>query len=84
MFKRIDSTFDEVLFFVAIILLQIGIVMIYSSSTILAAENFNDPYLFLKKDIIWVVLGISCILLFMNIDYYLLRKYIYPLPVSPR
>ena len=79
MLKRINSSFDEVLFFVAIILLQIGIVMIYSSSTILAAENFNDPYLFLKKDIIWVVLGISCILLFMNIDYYLLRKYIYPL-----
>jgi cell division protein FtsW len=76
--KRVSS-FDQIIFFTAITLLLIGIVMVYSSSTIIAAENFHDPYFFLKKDILWVILGIACILFFMNFDYKLLRKYIYPL-----
>lgn len=76
--ERVGS-FDPIIFFIPIILLQVGIVMVYSSSTIIASENFNDPYFFLKKEILWAILGIFSMLFFMNFDYHLLRKFIYPL-----
>lgn len=80
MIKRIGS-FDPIIFFVPIILLQIGIVMVYSSSTIIASENFNDAYFFFKKEILWAMLGIFAILVFMNLDYHILRRFAYPLLV---
>ena len=78
MIKRIGS-FDPIIFFVPIILLQIGIVMVYSSSTIIASENFNDAYFFFKKEILWAMLGIFAILVFMSLDYHILRRFTYPL-----
>src|SRR3989475_2071216 len=34
---------------VALVLVSIGIVMVYSASAILAADRFGDPHYFLKK-----------------------------------
>ena len=49
---------DRFLLFVTLLLLGMGIVMIYSASAIRAQERFADPNFFLKKQVLWAVLGL--------------------------
>lgn len=65
---------DFVLFFAVIALLIFGVVMVYSSSAVSAYVNFNDSYYFLKRQIIWVTLGVIAMLLTLNVDYHVWRK----------
>ena len=67
------------LFTVSIVLICIGIVMIYSSSSIYAWENYHDSFYFLKRHLIFLVIGIFFGFLAMLIDYRSLRKYSRPL-----
>src|SRR5262249_30463140 len=46
-----------------------GVVMVYSASAIVAADRFQDPYLFLKKQLVWALLGAGGLLVALRIDY---------------
>ncbi len=50
---------DFIIFFTVIALLGLGVVMVYSSSAVSAYVNFDDSYYFLKRQIVWVALGIA-------------------------
>lgn len=52
--------------------------MVYSSSSIFASQNFNDPYFFLKKQIIFAVLGFAGLFIVLSMDYHQFFKIIYP------
>jgi cell division protein FtsW len=67
------------LFFTAVILLCVGVVMIYSSSSIYAWEIYKDSAFFLKRQIVFAVIGIFLALLVMMHDYRKLRAYAKPL-----
>ncbi len=69
---------DKILLIVTLILVTVGTVMIYSSSSILAMERFKDGQFFLKKQIIFVMLGVGMMILLQRIPYDLLRKLAYP------
>lgn len=69
------KTLDLNLFFTVIALLSFGVVMVYSSSAVSAYVNFNDSYYFLKRQIIWVTVGIIAMLFTLNIDYHVWRKF---------
>src|SRR5262249_58835549 len=60
---------DMWLFGVVVLLLSAGVVMVYSASAIVAADRFQDPYLFLKKQLVWALLGAGCLLVALRIDY---------------
>ncbi len=64
---------------ISVILICIGIVMIYSSSSIYAWERYQDSAFFLKRQISFVLIGALLTFLFMAIDYRILRKYAKPL-----
>lgn len=49
--------------------------MVYSSSAVSAYVNFNDSYYFLKRQIIWVTIGIIAMLITINIDYHAWKKF---------
>ncbi len=49
---------DQLLLVLTLVLVGIGIVMIYSASAIRAQERFGDPAFFLKKQVVWAVLGL--------------------------
>ena len=66
---------DYLIVISAIVLLVIGIVMIYSSSAVIASERFGDPYFYLKKQMFGAVIGITLMMAAMRFDYRLLRKY---------
>ena len=55
------GSFDFVLFFVILVLLFLGIIMIFSASyyTAMTSRKFNyDMYFFLKKQAMWSVIGL--------------------------
>jgi cell division protein FtsW len=70
---------DKWLFGAMIVLLSVGIVMVYSASAIMATERFHDPYFFLKKQLLWALLGSACLLLALRTDYRRLEQLQWPI-----
>lgn len=60
---------------VVTVLICLGIIMIYSSSGVYAAENLGDRTYFLKRHLIFLILGSAVMFLIMAMDYRLLQKY---------
>ena len=66
------------LFGVMVVLLSLGVVMVYSASAIMAADRFHDPYLFLKKQLFWALLGSVAMLVAVRVDYRKLERFVLP------
>jgi cell division protein FtsW len=60
---------------VSIVLVCVGIIMIYSSSSIYAWERYGDSFYFLKRHLIFLIVGVFFTFLAMIIDYRKLRKH---------
>jgi len=71
--------FDFILLIVALGLVGIGIVMVYSTSAILAGDRFGDPYYFLKRQAIYGGVGFLFMMAMMFVPYGLLKRFAYPL-----
>lgn len=67
--------FDATLAVVTLILVAIGIIMVYSSSAIIANESRGVSYLYLKKQLLWAFFGIICMIAFANISYTKMRNF---------
>jgi cell division protein FtsW len=76
--KKEDKTPDIILLLVTLILVTVGTAMIYSSSSIIALEKFKDSQYFLKKQILFVFLGLILMVLMTKIPYTQLKKAAYP------
>ena len=63
---------DRVLFTTILFLVCVSVVMVYSASAMLADQRFQQPYLFLGKQVLWIVLGLAILSLAMRVDY---RRY---------
>jgi len=66
------------LFGAAVVLLSVGVVMVYSASAIVAADRFHDPFIFLKKQLFWALLGGAALWVALRIDYRRLEKLMVP------
>lgn len=73
---------DFILFFSVLSMLAIGVVMVFSSSAVSAQVNFQDSYYFLKRQLIWVSMGLIGMIVLMNIDYHVWRKFSIPFLVT--
>jgi cell division protein FtsW len=60
---------DRILFLATILLVGLSIVMVYSASAMLAQERYQQPYLFLTKQLMWAVLGLAFLSIVMRVDY---------------
>jgi cell division protein FtsW len=67
---------------VAVALLGVGVVMVYSASAIVAAGRFHDPYFFLKKQLVWASLGCAALWLALRVDYRRLERWVLPLLIA--
>ena len=76
--KKEDRTPDIILLLVILILVTVGTAMIYSSSSILALEKFKDGQYFIKKQLVFVVLGLISMVILTKIDYTTWKKAAYP------
>jgi len=69
---------DIALFVVTMILVVIGTVMIYSSSSIIALEKYGDGYHYIKKQIVFVLLGLGVMIGASKVPYRYWGKAAYP------
>lgn len=78
--KKIEHRpFDVYLLFVTLLLVFTGVVMVFSSSAVLARETYHDSYFFLKKELLFVGIGLGMMMLAKRIPYRLYWKMVYPL-----
>ncbi|SDE77079.1 spore cortex peptidoglycan biosynthesis regulator SpoVE [Fontibacillus panacisegetis] len=56
-------------------LLAIGMVMVYSAGSVLAFHDYGDSFYFVKRQILFAVLGLVAMFFTMNLDYRILKKY---------
>lgn len=69
---------DVVLLLVTISLVVIGTVMIYSSSSIIAMEKYGDGYHYIKKQILFVLIGLGVIIGISRLPYHYWKRAAYP------
>ncbi|MRR13364.1 stage V sporulation protein E, partial [bacterium] len=68
---------DFILFFIVLVLIAFGTVMIYSSSYMLALQKYGDGYFFLKKQLFFLVVGLTAMIFLMKMPYTWLRGVAY-------
>jgi cell division protein FtsW len=60
-----------------LVLVLIGIVMVYSASSRLAAERYHNSFYFVQKQAAFAVIGFLALAVFRYIPYQLYRRWIY-------
>ena len=61
-------------FGVTIVLLGLGLVMVWSASSVLAEERHGNAYHFLVKQVLWACVGLTGMVAAMRLDYRNLRR----------
>ena len=69
-----DFKIDKVLIITTALLILFGLIMVYSSTMILAKERYGDSFYFLKKQIIWLVVGLIITAVVSSLKYPLYLK----------
>ena len=75
--KRKKGKIDYKILFTTIIIIILGTIMVFSSSWPYAEKIHNDPYHFLKKQIIFLIAGFIIMFIVSNINYKIYKKYAY-------
>lgn len=65
---------DPVLFMTTVVLVCLSILMVWSASAVVAMERYQQPYLFLQKQLMWAVMGGAVLWGAMNIDYHIFKE----------
>jgi cell division protein FtsW len=75
--KEQKSSYDRVLLFVTFALMGIGLVMLYSSSSIMAQQRFGDSMYFVKRQILFSLIGLAVLIVTKNLPYVVYRRLVY-------
>ncbi|MEZ4600168.1 MAG: putative lipid II flippase FtsW [Syntrophotaleaceae bacterium] len=73
-----ERRFDATILLLAVVLTCFGVVMVYSSSSIMAAERYHDGFYFLKRQGLYALAGFGLMAVLMRMDYHLLRRLAFP------
>ena len=69
--------YDHLLMISTLLLLGLGLVMVFSASGVLASDKYHDPAFFLKKQLIYAVLGVGLMLVVRRIPYQIYNRLVY-------
>lgn len=76
--KQIDrgmkAEFDNVIFYTTMLLVFIGIIMVFSASYVQASFKHHDGYYFLKRNVIYAILGFITMTITSRIEYTFWKK----------
>jgi cell division protein FtsW len=67
MARKLQS--DKWLFLATLALICASVVMVYSASALVALERFQQPYLFVTRQMMWAAVGIAILSIVMRVDY---------------
>ncbi|HNV69445.1 MAG TPA: putative lipid II flippase FtsW [Candidatus Ozemobacteraceae bacterium] len=71
--------FDHLLFFVVVALMGLGLIMVYSASSITSLTERADALYYFKRQLLWVALGLLGMFWFARVPYRSLQSYALPL-----
>ncbi len=77
--KSTGSGYDYMILIPVILLIGLGLVMVYSASSHMAAHKLGDSYFYLKRQAMFSVLGLCLMIIAKNIRFSLYPKLAYPL-----
>jgi cell division protein FtsW len=72
---RVAGRVDPILLVAVLALLCIGLVMVYSASSFISLQYYNDASYFFQKQLLGAVLGVILLFITMNIDYRFWRRF---------
>ena len=64
---------DRILFIVTVTLVVFGLLMVFSSSAILATEHYSNPRGYFWRQMVGAAFGVLAMLILMRVDYRKLR-----------
>ena len=57
-----------------LLILAIGVIMVYSASAVLALHDFGDSFYYVKRQLVFALLGVAAMLVMLRIDYWAWKK----------
>jgi cell division protein FtsW len=77
--SKTKGKLDGTLLSVTVLLIITGIVMVFSSSAVIASEHYKDMYFFVFRQFVWVMIGAGALIAGLNIDYRTWAKFSMPI-----
>ncbi len=77
--KGSDSGYDYMILIPALLLVTLGLIAVYSASSNLAEHRLGDSYYYLKKQLLFCMMGVGLMVLTRYIPCTLYSKLVYPL-----
>ena len=68
------GTPDLAIILITIVLLGVGVVMVFSASSVASLMEHNDPYYYLKRQLLWAALGLLVMGILSHLDYRFYRR----------
>lgn len=69
---------DVMIFLITLALLSLGVVMVFSASSVSAYEIFRDTYYFIKRQLAWAAIGLVAMCVTMEVDYRVWKQLAWP------
>lgn len=73
--NRTHDGMDWVLVCITLVLLGIGLVMVHSASSVISAQRFGDAFFYVKRQLLWALLGLGAMAWTANVDYHQWRRW---------
>jgi len=70
---------DRMLILTTTALVATGLIMVYSTSYIMAMKKYGSEYFFVKKQFIFILIGFLFFIIASKIDYHFYQRWVYPL-----
>lgn len=72
--KNQPGTIDQKLLFMLAALMGLGLVIVFSASSVTSLERYSDKFYVVKLQFMWMCIGLVGMLFTLNIDYHRLRS----------
>ncbi|MGQ9920522.1 MAG: putative lipid II flippase FtsW [Desulfobacca sp.] len=77
--KAAQPEYDHYVMLAALLLLGLGLIMVFSASGVVAQDRHQDSAFFLKKQLIYAVLGVALMLFIRRVPYQTYNRWVYPI-----
>ena len=75
--KTANYSYDPVILIPVLLLIGIGLIAVFSASSILAEERYGDHYYYLKRQGVFCLFGLFLMIVVQNINYLFYRRLVY-------
>ena len=80
-YRKEGKTGDLSLVLLTVILVMFGTVMIFSASYYKSISDAGDPYIYLKRQLVWVAAGFAAMWIMSKIDYHIWGRLFKVIPI---